>query len=407
MRKKLFMGSLAVFALITASVCISKLYFSAENILSKRCNDGDGISCYSVGVLHENSSLAVDYLKKGCDANHTQSCKYLGDLMSADDAGTYMQKACEYNSTKACFVLAQTGKDNNKSSNETIKYFKKSCENGNENGCFELASMYALNKYDNENNIVKAFYLFGELCEKNNYEACYNLGKIYHKNEYIKYKMRLAYTLKYYKLSCDKGDIKEACEALDSLNSYVQDILKLRKLCSLNDSYSCNKLAKIYATPGTVIDYNYETAAKFYKKSCDELNDKDACRRIVDYYHWISDDVNKAKYAGKNCDEGWTSHCIRAADLYRYSEHSYNVSLSMSDKNVIISPDPLISKYVPKDINKAISYLLKACDKNNKDACRELGDIYDEEVKDVKKAAIYYEKACNMGYEQSCEKLKI
>jgi hypothetical protein len=39
--------------------------------------------------------------------------------------------------------------------------------------------------------------------------------------------------------------------------------------------------------------------AKFYKKSCDELNDKIACSRIVDYYHWTHNDANKLKYTAK------------------------------------------------------------------------------------------------------------
>ncbi|MDR1007841.1 MAG: sel1 repeat family protein [Campylobacteraceae bacterium] len=411
MKKRLLIELLLFCTLAAVIICISKLYYSAENTLLKRCDGSDTMSCYALASLYENQPQAVTYLKKGCDANHLQSCRYLGDLyIDANNANdlTYIQKACNYNNTKACFTIGQMSKNDNKSSNETIAYFKKSCENGNMEGCFEIASMYVSNKYDYENGIAKAFYIFTELCEKNNYEACYNLGKLYHKNEYIKYKTRLVYALRYYKLACDKGEVEASCKALESLNNYVQDILKLRKLCSLNDAYSCNRLANIYASPGTAIDYDYATAAKFYKKSCDELNDKEACSRIVNYYHWISDDVNKLKYAAKNCDEGKISFCSTAADLYLYSEHSYNVSFDMADRSVLMSPDPLISNFVPKDINKAIYYLQKACDKNSKDECNSLGDIYSQrsEVKNTEKAVIYYKKACGMGYERSCENLK-
>ncbi|MDR2081556.1 MAG: sel1 repeat family protein [Campylobacteraceae bacterium] len=400
MRKKLFMVGLSIFMLIIG-ICISKLYFSAENILAKRCDNGDGASCYSVGVLYENASLAADYLQKGCNMDHAQSCRYLGDLMS-NDTNT-MQKACEYNSAKACFALAQANKEN---SNEAVKYFKKSCENGDENGCFELASIYAVEELDMDN-ITKAFYLFSELCEKNNYEACYRLGEIYEKSNIVRYPTRMAYAEKYYKLACDKAYVKKSCEAMDNLNYRNQDIMKFRKLCFLNDAYSCNKLAEIYSSIGMAVDYSFTIAAKFYKKSCDELNDKEACRRVVDYYYWIKDDANEAKYAGKNCDEGYMPHCIKAAHLYRYSEYSHNISFGHFDTNVMMSPDPLISEYVPKNINKAVSYLLKACDKNSKSACYKLGDIYENEVKDAKKATIYYEKVCEAGDEQGCKKMNI
>jgi TPR repeat protein len=198
-----------------------------------------------------------------------------------------------------------------------------------------------------------------------------------------------------------KGYIKESCEALDKMNRHEQDIIKLRKLCSLNDSYSCNKLAEAYLSVGMAVDYSFIMAGKLYQKSCDELNDKEACRRAENYSPF--DEISEAKYAAKNCDEGLTSHCTTAARLYRYSEYLYNIALNSGE---MIFPDPLTTTYVPKNINKAISYLLKACNKNSKEDCYELGDIYstENEVKDTKKAAMYYEKACDIGYEPGCVK---
>jgi TPR repeat protein len=167
MQKKLFTGILSLFALIAATAYVSKLYFSVENTLSKRCNEGDSASCYSLGILHENSSSAFDYFKKGCDNNHAQSCQYLGNLINGTNDLMYMQKACEHNSVRACFALGEESKNADKNSNVTVKYFKKSCENGDKKGCFELASI----EYDRYN-VEKSLYLFGELCEKNVYEAC-------------------------------------------------------------------------------------------------------------------------------------------------------------------------------------------------------------------------------------------
>ncbi|MDR1461347.1 MAG: sel1 repeat family protein [Campylobacteraceae bacterium] len=417
MRKGLIVDMLFCLVSAVAIIYVSKLYYSPNNTLTKWCDGGDAISCYNAGYLYDKGSKyiekdeakAIAYFKKGCDANHAQSCQYLGDLdINGTDDLIYIQKACDHNNAKACFTLGQMSKNSNESSNETASYFKKSCENGNTKSCFELASLYVLEKYDDENNIKKAFYLFENLCEKNNYEACYNLGKLYHKNKYAKYQTRAVYAIKYYQLACNKGEIENACKALKNLNDYLQDILKFRKLCSLNDAYSCNKLAHIYASPGTVIDYDYAIAAKFYKKSCDELNDKIACSRIVSYYYWTHDDINELKYAAKNCDEGKISFCSTAANLYLYSEHSHKTSFNMVDETIMMFPDPLITDYVPKNVDKAIFYFQKACDKNSWKECNELGDIYSKEtgVKNIGKARLYYTKACNAGDEKGCQKLK-
>lgn len=88
------------------------------NALQKECDDGNGASCYELGVLYDNAreGAAQDYQKaaelysKACELGSGGGCYNLGNLYAqgrgvkedANAAEKYLKKACEMEPELAC-----------------------------------------------------------------------------------------------------------------------------------------------------------------------------------------------------------------------------------------------------------------------------------------------------------------
>ena len=105
--------------LIAALACAMVLFAAGEDIgaLQKACDDGNAISCGSLGFLYGNGQgVRQDYKK----------------------ASELYSKACDMGYADACFnlgVVYYDGKGVRQDKGAVKEYFGKACDLGNQGGC--------------------------------------------------------------------------------------------------------------------------------------------------------------------------------------------------------------------------------------------------------------------------------
>lgn len=174
------------------------------------------------------------------------------------------------------------------------------------------------------------------LCEEGDRGACYFAGMAYkpHRFSYSKFDKTLkkeryvigeaSYcpkitsdrekSLKYFTLSCSKGD-GWGCYELGRSKYGVKDSLPYyEKGCFAEEvcGPACEKLGEIYES-GDDVRQDFEKALKFFEKACDEDNAK-ACFRLAKMHEsghgaWIMPKVKAKHFYGKACDLGNSDGC--------------------------------------------------------------------------------------------------
>ncbi|MDA3076550.1 sel1 repeat family protein [Campylobacter sp. JMF_04 NA10] len=147
---------------------------TASHVLAKLYYNGFGVE--------KNVNLAMDYFKKSCNNNISQSCSILGNIY-------------------------QNGSDDIlKDENLSMKYFQKSCINGIYDDCVWSAQLYNLSK-----DYQKAVELVNIGCENKNFFSCAYLGIYYKKGLGVKQDNQKAKEL--FEIACN-GGFNKACETL-------------------------------------------------------------------------------------------------------------------------------------------------------------------------------------------------
>ena len=300
-----------------------------------------------------------------------------------------------------------------------IEELIKNCKDGNATACFRIGVVYAKGT-DIKKDINRSFEFFHKSCDLNDTLVCVRLADTYASEKSVRYDMNRA--IKLYKKSCNLKDAK-ACDALGHLYAKGNEDLKVdsnlsvqyfMKTCELAE-YTCGKIAMAYQT-GVKLKQNMPNAIKFHKKACDN-NSTRSCSELGRIYLENNSYKKAETVLNKACDlaNGWS--CGELGKIYEKSlktiSKNHHKSLLFYDKACINGSKTSCSKlgmqYLrEKDISKALEYLLKACDKADASACREVALVYKEGKGKIKKNRFkslkFFGQACQYGDEKSCRK---
>ena len=154
------------------------------NVLIKKCNKGDALSCYKMGDRYRD------------DSN-------IGSTWNGE-AIMYYQRACDSGYTKGCIEAAnmQVKRGYTRSA---IANYDIACFRGDLQGCMLLGTMY-LNGDGVLQNYFKARDYFKLGCEGTQGIACYQLGSLYLNGHGVRKDILMA--KKYYQKACDYGEQK-------------------------------------------------------------------------------------------------------------------------------------------------------------------------------------------------------
>lgn len=170
----------------------------------------------------------------------------LSVAFGADDIQT-LTKKCEANDGKACLDLAgeyYRGEKITKDYSQTFVFDKKACDLGNAAGCYEVGIMYAGGKGVAKNQ-AKAVEYYDKACSLGYSSGCTNAGAYY----------------------------------LTETQRFLTAKKYLEKGCELKSGVSCGNLGTLYLT-GKGVKANNAMAQKYFKKACNELGFKPACKYV-------------------------------------------------------------------------------------------------------------------------------
>ncbi|CAA6820332.1 MAG: Unknown protein [uncultured Sulfurovum sp.] len=274
----------------------------------------------------------------------------------------YYKRSCDYEDSKVCNELGDMYHYGNKivsvDYEEAVEYYRRSCELDDGKGCNNLAYMLNKGKGITHNNWT-AIRLYKKACKFKEMEACYNVGSMYYHGEGTK---RNYYNAAYYfEKACSHG-IGAGCNDLGFMHEHGkylaassnQAMSYYADACDMGEASGCNNLAHLKEKNG-----NFISAKQLYKKAC-MLGDNHSCNRLENVLgsriYEIKDELalKEAISACNRSTQGGTM-CYRVGLYYE------NLYKSSDDKD---------------DQNKARSFFEKACDRQQSQSCKHLGDLH-------------------------------
>lgn len=132
-----------------------KMETKTTKVLTNECENGDGESCYKVGMIHylgtgvkSNYFKAFGHYEKSCDLNNSWGCSSVGSAYFAAygvkrdyvKAVQYFEKACGLdaeNDSSYCGlgVMYEIGFGVKKDIPKALEYYKKACDLHSWLGC--------------------------------------------------------------------------------------------------------------------------------------------------------------------------------------------------------------------------------------------------------------------------------
>jgi len=295
---------------------------------------------------------------------------FLKNIDSVDDISTfsepmsltYYKKSCKYEDSKVCNELGDMyhygSSLTSQNYEEAIEYYKRSCELKDGKGCNNLAYMLNRGEGIKQNNWT-AIRLYKKACKLKEMEACYNVGSMYYHGEGTKKNYYNA--VYYFQKSCDNG-IGAGCNDLGYMYEHgkyvranIQEAMsQYFDACDMGEASGCNNLGHLKEKKGNTV-----SAKQFYKKAC-MLGDNQSCNKLEDVLgsriYEIKDEValEEASNACNRSTQGGTM-CYRVGLYYE------KVYKKTDDKD---------------DQNKARDFFEKACNRQQSQSCKHLGDLY-------------------------------
>lgn len=286
----------------------------------------------SLGSVKEISNLteatSLGYYKKACNYEHAEVCNKLGDMyhygndmvsIDYEDAVEYYKKACELEDGRGCNNLAymlNTGKGRKMNNWTAIRLYKKACKLGEMEACYNVGSMY-FNGEGTRRNYANAVYFFEKSCNNGIAAGCNNLGYMHEQGKYLSASITKA--LSYYANACDMGSAA-GCKNLAYLREQKGHLKPAKqfyiKACTLGDNYSCNRLENFLGQQ--IYEIKDEVALKEAKNAC-KLSTQGGtmCYRVGLYYE-KQGEVEKARlFFEKACDRQQSQSCKHLGDLHR------------------------------------------------------------------------------------------
>ena len=209
-------------------------------------------------------------------------------------------------------------------------------------------------------------------------------------------------------LACNQGDARQCFNAgtiSKTEGDYDSAIKFYNKSCDANDSKGCNNLAYLYLE-GKGVKRNIKIAKKFSNKAC-SLGNNIACLNLGKLYYsnkgGLGRDLNKSlSFFEIACKNGNMEGCYNVGAIYGYDRP---LSKEENIKRSFIFLDKACKgKYGKACL--AIKPICEAlCNKGDASACFELGSIYSRGIgikRDRKKAKEILMKSCKLGLQKSC-----
>ena len=253
--------------------------------------------------------------------------------------------------------------------------------------------------------------------------------------------------------ACDAGDMQACLVAgLEAVSDATKDKKAadrartlLDKACNGKIPEACRHLGTLLMN-GEVFKANTADALKALNSGCD-MKDRRSCLLIVNWHDDKHDDAGMVKYLGKACEAGDDNACMRAVALdpkgnirwveracelgrmdacldaaTRYDKgdnaktdvkkalHFYQASCDLGNAPACYRAGLILEEGrggVKRNVEEAIVWFDKACQRRQTRACARIGDIYlkgDDIKADDKKSKFYHNFACANGYRPSCAK---
>lgn len=265
-----------------------------------------------------------------------------------------------------------------------------------------------------------AIELFEKACKNNIAQSCSMLSFMHLNGIGTKKDMNKA--ISYLKKACKLGD-KDSCyylENLDRLEDLIDDQLQaneyggkevhknLSKLYNKEEIENLSFKDQNIKDFKTALDYlyddRYKEAIELFKKTCDN-GISESCN-IAAYLHskeiGTKKDMNKAiSYLKKACRLGDDKSCLFIYDIDGFKElPSLQFQILEFNKKAYENASKLEQNFKNNLNDKDLKNLIKSCDEGDDKACYLLGEIYENAkgVKpDFKKAISFYEKSSKLG----------
>ncbi|CAA9995361.1 unnamed protein product [Nesidiocoris tenuis] len=155
------------------------------------------------------------------------------------------------------------------------------------------------------------------------------------------------------------------------------------------------------------ISKDYQKASKVYRSNCEDYNFGHSCYKIGTYYltgkaGLAISGIKAYDYFKKGCSLGEANSCFRAGWL-----SILNVNKKQKDdKHFLENPNTFL---------QGLEALKQGCDKDHADACHHLSALYmdgnttegDSLAKDMAKAFSYAMKACELGHVHACANVSL
>lgn len=311
---KKFKIVLFLFILIIVLVMYGKDIFSSFSSVSK------------ITALTEPKSL--DYYKKSCEYEDSEMCNTIGDMyhygkdmvsVDYEEAFKYYKKSCELENGKGCnnlgFLFNQERgvKRNNWTA---IRLYQKACDYGEMEACYNVGAMY-YNGEGTKRNYYKAVYYFQKSCNNDIGAGCNNLGYMYENGKYVKGDIRQA--ISHYADACDMKNAS-GCKNLAHIKEKKGNLAAAKQLykraCLLGDKHSCNRLENVLGNRIVRITNPVELSESI--KACnDSTKGGTMCYKVGLYYEQEEDSEKAHEYFEKACNREQSQACKRLGDLFR------------------------------------------------------------------------------------------
>lgn len=398
--------------------------------LTRRCDLDEASACYTLANMYyhgqgtdANLQSAVDLLQKSCDLELTAACNTLGKLYYEGKgvkrdlaaAQALYHKSCMIDSGEACYILGEmyyNNKDTELSLNTAASLFYTSCAREYGDGCSRIGMMMYKGE-GIERDVDTAIQMLQMGCELKSTIACNNLASI-SANKQALAESHISHPQVLSPASTRQSTTNDALQECNQHNTKACVTLAmdyyhgtggvkrdlslthqlLQKGCDLNHGPSCSMLGMLY-NDGEGVEHNAALAKNFLSKGC-SLGVGLACDKIGMLYYRAHQDTDSTKamlrralpYFQQGCDLNVGNSCFRLGRTYYH-----------------------FGQVVAQDAAARDKYLKKACDLDNRLACRFLGvlNLYGDDntntPQNLAQAKVLLEKACNLKEGAACSYL--
>ncbi len=287
---------------------------------------------HKLGSINQISSIteskSIGFYKRSCKYGDSGVCNELGDmyhygrdLLSVDyeEAVEYYRRSCELKDGRGCNNLAymlNTGKGITHNNWTAIRMYKKACKLKEMEACYNVGSMYYHGE-GTKRNYYHAVSFFNKSCENGIPAGCNNLGYMYEHGKHVGRNIHTA--MSHYADACEMGE-PSGCKNLGYLKEKRGQLKPAKQLyikaCTLGDNYSCNRLENFLGSQ--IYEIKDELALKEAKNACNRSSKGGTMCYRVGLYYEKEDEPEKARiFLKKACDRQQSQSCKHLGDLYR------------------------------------------------------------------------------------------